>query len=116
MRIIIESDQDIVVDQGPVGPGPAGENIHDGGPAPAEMLRRLGHEVPDIDLQGPDIGRRGAKDQAGEETLNPLRAGEARARARLDVTEIARDVDAEMETEKGGPAPKVRASRKKTPG
>lgn len=111
MRIIIEAD-DNVIDQRIIEPPPPGDRIHDAGPAPTDMLRRFGRLVPDeVELTRPEIASEAA---AGDKPyLNPLRAGQARARERLAGAAQPLATD-EIVSVKGGKAPSLRAARAKS--
>jgi len=111
MRIIIEAD-DNVIDQRIIEPPPPGEHIHDAGPAPTDMLRRFGRLVPDeAELTRPEIASETtARDKP---YLNPLRAGQARARERLAGGAPSLDA-AEIVSVKGGKAPSLRTARSKS--
>ena len=108
MRIIIEADGN-VIDERIIEPVPPGDPIHDAGPAPMDMLRRFGRIVPDeAELNRADQASAVA---AGDEPyLNPLRAGQARARERLARSTPSQDAD-EIVSVKGGKAPSLPKAR-----
>lgn len=112
MRIIIEQN-DIVIDDRIIDPLPPTENVHDAGPAPTEMLRRFGREVPDqaeLTRRDRPVERKKGSD---EPYLNPLRAGEARARALKEGPPKVKAAE-EGQSSKGGKAPSEGAVRRRS--
>ena len=112
MRIIIEQD-DNIIDNRIVEPPPPVDQVHDAGPAPIEMLRRFGRLVSDdADLtrldRAPDESH-----QPDEPRLNPLRAGQARARALKAGPPDTTAAD-QVASSKGGKAPGVAAVRRQS--
>ena len=112
MRVIIEQN-DIVIDDRTIDPLPPTDQVHDAGPAPTEMLRRFGRVVPDeAELTRPDRAAEHGKD-SDEPYLNPLRAGQARARARKGGPPPAMAAE-EVQSSKGGKAPSEGAVRRRS--
>jgi hypothetical protein len=112
MRIIIEQN-DTVIDDRVIEPPPPADQVHDAGPAPTEMLRRFGREVPD-EAELTRRERTVEPDKGSDEPyLNPLRAGQARARALKEGPPEAMAAE-EVQSTKGGKAPSEATVRRRS--
>lgn len=140
MRIVIEADENIAVEtarRSTEPPDHVTRQFIDAGPAPLDLLRRLGHAPPneaearglapreaapqsmaaeaekgEVEAKPKSAGARRALRDGAKTPLNPLRAGAAVARGSRKPVAAKMDRAEGIETTDAGSAPKI--SRRKT--